>query len=137
MKNYLIGTVIIFLVVYGVYSMFFKTTNEIGFLGADKAGRQVFIQSLDSFLKQGNISVDSDFNDHNILSRIIIGEPMRTTIRFDMTNPPKALNIEDAGGFLNQPYTLFIDEYKDKITLQDNLEMSKEDFKKEGGREKC
>ena len=54
--------------------------NEYGFLGFDKMGRQIYIQSLNHYF-QGRITVESEFFDRNILLRFL-KEPLRTTLRF-------------------------------------------------------
>jgi len=54
--------------------------NEYGFLGFDKTGRQIYIQSLNQYF-QGNIIVESEFYDENIFLRFL-NEPTRTTLRY-------------------------------------------------------
>jgi len=82
-KNISIGIGI--LLFFGVgFLRLFQTTDEIGFLGAGKVGRQVFIQTLDDMMEKNNKgSVDSDFFDKPFIVRFILGEPLRTTIRFN------------------------------------------------------
>lgn len=124
-KGGLLGVVLLTLIAWGVWGAFFKVTNEIGPLGADKVGRQIMIQSLDHHFQKANqdISVDSDFFDHNILSRLI-QEPMRTTFRFTIGPKANDLTIQLAREWLEQPYNLFLREYTGRVTLQDSLEMT-------------
>ncbi len=117
-------------VVYSFYSTFVKTSNEIGFLGMDKAGRQVFIQSLDSFLDP-NINVDSDFFDHNLISRMLIQEPMRTTLKFDIRDENEFVaTSESIGAFLAAPASKLVDMYKSNVTMQENYELTLDEFRK-------
>jgi hypothetical protein len=74
---------------FTIFKMF-QTTDEIGYLGAGKVGRQVLIQSLDAILKP-RARVDSDFFDRPFIVRLILGEPLRTTIRLDLIFKRKKL----------------------------------------------
>jgi hypothetical protein len=51
MKKIFIYAGFCLIVSYIIYSMF-KATDEIGFLGAGKVGRQVLIQTIDETLKK-------------------------------------------------------------------------------------
>ena len=128
LKNYLIGLTILLFIGYSFYWSFFRTTNEIGFLGADKSGRQVLIQTLDSYYSP-DVRVDSDFFDYTFISRIMIQEPMRTTIRFDIQNEKNTASLSSVENFLTQPYNGFIDNFKEKIFMQDGYEITPEELK--------
>lgn len=128
-KNILIGICVAIFISYSIYYSIIRTTNEIGFIGADKAGRQVLIQTLDNYLKP-DVRVDSDFNDHSFLERMLIQEPMRTTLRFDIQNNQNKINLSSAENFLSQPYGSFLSNFKDKIFLKEGYEVSPEEFDK-------
>jgi len=119
LKDFLIGAGIIIFIGYSFYSTIFKTTNEIGFIGADKTGRQILIQTLDAYLEP-DIKVDSDSSDYSFLSRAVVQEPMRTTIRFDVQNGQDKISISNAENFLSQPNDEFIAMFKEKIFIRDN-----------------
>lgn len=124
-KNWIIGISILMIFVYSFYYVIFRTTNEIGWLGADKNGRQILIQTLDKSSKEVGINVDSDFYSHPIWERMIIGEPMRTVIRYDVKNPNEVnrFAIQD---HLSQPYTSFTDNISGEISIRSDSSISKE-----------
>lgn len=118
------------IIIYSFYSAFFKTSNEVGFLGMDKVGRQVFVQSLDAFLDP-NVNADSDFFDHNVLSRLLIQEPMRTTLKLDIRDENEFIaSPESVDSFLAGPASEFVDMYKSKITMQENYEVTPDELRK-------
>lgn len=123
LKNYGIGVIVLIIITYSFYYAFFKTTNEIGFLGFDKTGRQIFIQTLDTY-SEPDINVDSDFSDHNILDRILIQEPMRTTIKFNIKSSSSNSYLSSADSFLSQPYDILLKQYKGNISTRENSEIS-------------
>lgn len=107
----------------GIYQMFFRVTDEIGFLGGGKVGRQVFIQTLDHITGDA-ISVESEFYDHSFLSRMILGEPVRTTLRLDFhDNGLFTPTEEGARQFLDQPHRDITDQYEGAITMQEDFEL--------------
>jgi hypothetical protein len=114
---------------FGFYHMFIAHSNEIGFLGMDKVGRQVFVQTLDSYLHP-NVDVESEFHDVPLPLRLL-QEPLRTTIKFDIQDEHEfeatALGVEM---FLNQPASAIVDEYKDKITMQEDWGITPTDLRK-------
>ena len=128
-KNILIGLGIAFIIGYTIYYSVIRTTNEVGFLGADKSGRQVLIQTLDDYLKP-DVKVDTDFYDHSFLSRMLIQEPMRTIIRFDIQNPQSKISLSSAESFLSQPNDEFVKNFKEKIFMHEGYEVTPEDLKK-------
>jgi hypothetical protein len=97
------------------------TTNEIGYLGADKSGRQILIQSLDA-VTQPKLRIDSDFFDHPLVLRLW-SEPMRTTLRFDyrLTEAP---HREEVIAYLNQPAEVLLSAAKGKISLREDWSLS-------------
>lgn len=113
---------------YGVYSLFFKVTDEIGFLGAGKVGRQVLLQTLDHDLDP-NADVESDFLDHPFLVRVIVGEPLRTVIRFDIKDVNGfSADSESVKNFLAQPHTILSAEFKGPIAMQADYEVTPEEL---------
>jgi len=99
-----------FLLIIGLsfYHSCFRVTNEIGPIGADKAGRQIFLQSLQHYMGEPlGYSVTSECSDSSFLVRLLVQEPMRTTIRFVF---PKDADQPDPRPFielLDAPYPRF------------------------------
>lgn len=129
LKTFLIGLGFAIFIVYAIYSQFFKTSNEIGFIGADKAGRQILIQTLDAYMEP-DIKVDSDFSDYSFLSRAIIQEPMRTTIRFDVQNSKNNASLSTVENFLSQPNSDFINNFKEKVSIRDDSSITPDELRK-------
>lgn len=107
----------------GLHSCF-RVTNEIGPIGADKAGRQIFLQSLQYYFGTPlGLTVTSEWSDSTFLGRLFIQEPMRTTIRFVAPDSVQS----DAGApsqFLNTPFRDFFNQFKPppnaSISLREN-----------------
>lgn len=97
------------------------TTNEIGYLGADKSGRQILIQSLDA-VAQPQLRIDSDFLDHPLVLRLL-REPMRTTLRFDYRRA-EAPQREEVVAYLSQPAEVFLSSAKGDISLREDWSVS-------------
>lgn len=126
-RNWLYAIGIIVFIIYTPYYMF-RTTNEVGFLGADKNGRQVLIQTLDAELKP-NVRVDSDFHDRNIFLRFLIGEPLRTTLRFDyQINPLEEMDVKSLKAYLDRPYQELTANFTGQIFMQNGYEISREEL---------
>lgn len=133
-KNKILETLLVIFVIGFVIFKMFQTTDEIGYLGAGKVGRQVLIQTLDHFMEP-KARVTSEFYDRPFILRLILGEPLRTTIRFDFQDEKaKITTLEMLINYLNLPHetiTQFFDESKEeKIILQDKFELGVDDFKK-------
>ncbi|MBU2497815.1 MAG: hypothetical protein KKE57_02840 [Proteobacteria bacterium] len=96
MKKVFIYIGVCLVIGYVIYSMF-KTTDEIGFLGAGKVGRQVLIQTLDEVIKQRG-KVNSEFFDRPFILRLLIGAPLRTTIRYDFHEERVEKTDTETGG---------------------------------------
>jgi len=92
LKSFLIGIAVFIFFGVGFYRGCVATTNEIGYLGVDKTGRQVFIQTLNHHY-QSRFNVDSDFFDYPIYQRLL-QEPMRTTLRITILTDDIALYTE-------------------------------------------
>jgi len=128
LRNWLIGLGVILFLLWGFYGMFIKHSNEVGFLGMDKVGRQVFIQTLDEYFHP-NIDVDSEFNDQPLPIRLIIGEPLRTTLRFNIQDEQEfKATPESVDAFLSQPASEITNQYKEIITMQDEYEVTPDDL---------
>ena len=68
-KEYIANIVVVFIIMM-VFCNGCSNNNEYGYLGFDKTGRQIYIQSLNHYF-QGQIKVESEFFDRNIIQRII------------------------------------------------------------------
>jgi len=82
-----------------VYSACFRVTNEIGPVGADKSGRQIFVQTLaELYGKPMGFAVTSEWDDSTVVGRLVVAEPMRTTFRivFDENQPRPTADLEVA-----------------------------------------
>ncbi len=120
---------VIAIIFYSFYFTLFKTTNEIGFMGMDKTGRQVFIQSMDAYLDP-NVDVDSDFFDHNILYRLVIQEPMRTVLKFDIRDENEfRATPQSVDSFLASPASSILDMYQDEVMMQEEYRLTPEELK--------
>jgi hypothetical protein len=120
---------VIAIIVYSFYFTIFKTTNEVGFMGMDKVGRQVFIQSMDAYLDP-NVDVDSDFFDYNILYRLVIQEPMRTVLKFDIRDEDEfQASPESVDAFLASPASGILDMYQDEVMMQEEYRLTPEELK--------
>ncbi|MFH1255549.1 MAG: hypothetical protein V1667_03735 [bacterium] len=129
-KKLIYPAIFLLFIAVGFYQSFIRDSNEIGFLGADKDGRQVLIQTLDEQLKP-SVRVNSDFFQHSFLYRLLIQEPMRTTIIFDLKNLQNENQNFNLEGFLNQPHDDFIKNFRDKIFMQERYSVSPDDLKKQ------
>jgi len=109
-----------------IWYTFFRTTNVIGELGADKVGRQVTIQTLDNLFSTTNIRVTSEWEETNFIERLI-QEPMRTTLRYEFSSSKAQLKEENLVSgikdFLNKPYNDFLNGFKE-ITITDDVKAS-------------
>ncbi|NTU98537.1 hypothetical protein HGA64_00815 [Candidatus Falkowbacteria bacterium] len=122
---------ILFIAFIGVvfYQNFIRHSNEIGFLGADKDGRQVFIQTLNKQLEP-DMKVDSDFFEYNLLYRMLVQEPMRTVIKFDIQDKNK-ITVKQVDDYLNQPSSKFVEKFTDKVFMQEKYQVSPSDLTKQ------
>ncbi len=127
LKNWLIGAGVLLFIGFSIYYTFIRTTNEIGWLGADKVGRQVLIQTLDESAKSSGIRVTSDFNSHPIWERMIVGEPMRTVIRYEVQSS-EGSNRFGLQEHLELPHESITDQFQGKVTLQDDYEPTKDEL---------
>ncbi len=132
MKNQIQTVLITFFIVallgLGIYHLFFRSSDEIGFLGAGKVGRQVLLQTFDSEL-QPDVKVESEFFDSPLPIRLIIGEPLRTTMRFNVQNENKLkADQETAKTFLAQPSRSITDRFQGKIIMQNGFEVTPEEL---------
>ena len=86
-----------------VYSQFIRTANEVGPVGMDTDGRGILLQSLTTPVNQ----VGSEWEDSNLIQRLIIQEPMRTTFRI-RSNQVSIGSPEIQRG-LDAPFDIFPD----------------------------
>lgn len=98
--------------------------NENGYLGMDKDGRQILIQTLNQAYSEQQILVDSEFNDTNFIYKLLFGEPMRTTLRMIVKDKEMAKNFneETIKLALAQSSSVFLDMFKGggKISLTES-----------------
>lgn len=129
MKKILIYIGVCLIISYVIYSMF-KTTDEIGFLGAGKVGRQVLIQTIDETLKKRG-RVDSEFFDRPFIVRLLFGAPLRTTIRFDFEeeNAGKT-DTEMVRRYLALPHETITDLFNGDIVMQEGYEITAHDLRR-------
>lgn len=150
LKEYLIGALVILVIV--IYSFHYFTTiiNERGFLGMDKSGRQIFIQTMDQYIStiDDSVTVTSDWDDFSFLERLW-QEPMRTTLRiYKVMDEDESLRFKIAEGFaeiipsqkiedsLEIPYTDFLHNYSSEISMSEDYSVTQkelEEFSKESG----
>ncbi len=114
----IIGVVLIWLGV-GCWHLV-RTTNEIGPLGTDKVGRQVFIQTWDPQFQRmlAGVRVTSEWEDTTFLWRFVVQEPMRTTLRFVLAADQPAPEPQASRMFLDRPYQMFLDRYAGPVQIQ-------------------
>jgi len=127
-QTILVSIFLIGLLGLGIYHMFIRSSDEIGFLGAGKVGRQVLLQTFESEL-QPDVKVESEFFDTPFPIRLIIGEPLRTTIRFNIQNENKIKADQEAAKyFLSQPAKSISDRFRGKIIMQNGFEITPEEL---------
>jgi hypothetical protein len=129
--------VIIVIAIFG-FHYFTVTTNEKGFLGMDKLGRQIFIQTINHYVSRtdDNVKVTSDWEDFSFLKRLW-QEPMRTTLRIYKTmDKDEYIKFRIAVGFadiipsrdleasLETPYKDFLHNYTSEINMTDEYSVT-------------
>lgn len=104
-----VGTAAVLLIIgLSVYHSCFRVTNEIGPIGADKAGRQIFLQSLQHYMGEPlGFTVTSEWSDLPLLKRLLVQEPMRTTIRFVFSKGADQPDPRPFAELLEAPYPRF------------------------------
>lgn len=110
----------------------------------DKAGRQIFIQSLDHYAKSvdTSVSIDSDWKDFSLIQRLW-QEPMRTTLRIYKTMNEEEyqkfqigtgladiIPSDDVENSLKTPYKDFLQNYSSEISMSENSSITPEDLEK-------
>jgi hypothetical protein len=105
------------LVAASAYCQFVRIADEIGPAGVNTDGRQIWIQDLQGAARNSGLSVTSEWDDSNLLSRLLIQEPMRTTLRFKTTDVIDGL-ATSASQSLDQPASSATDGLGDRIPLR-------------------
>ena len=103
-------------------------SNEVGPVGMDTDGRQIFLQTLEHRFRDSGVRVTSEWDDSNILQRFA-QEPMRTTFR--LIGPGEA--DADASRRAEESLALRFDEITVEITeisMGSDRKMSGRDFEK-------
>jgi hypothetical protein len=118
------------LIVAYIISVEFRPSDEIGFLGAGKVGRQALIQSLDEFLKARKTKVDSEYCDRPFIFRLLFGAPLRTTIRFDTCEEGQRIDEKMVRNYLALPHETITHYLRGNILMQEGNEISADDLKR-------
>ncbi len=140
-KGYLIKSVILAVIIIYVFHYFTTTVDETGFLGMNTNGRQIFIQSMDHYMKtmDSSVTVSSEWDNYSLLERLW-QEPMRTTLKMDKAmSEDDYLQFQIAGGFsettrskdvetsLETPYVDFVRNLSE-ISLSEDYSVSSEEL---------
>lgn len=136
-KEYSIGALVVLGITLYAYHSITTTVNERGFLGMDKTGRQIFIQTMNHYAGtiDDSVSVTSDWEDYSLIQRLW-QEPMRTTLRIKKTmDDDEYLQLQIAEGLamtfpaddveesLDYPYKEFLQEYSSEISMTEDYSM--------------
>lgn len=104
-KNLLVILAVVLFIAYSIYAVLLRQTNEIGPIGVDKDGRQIFLQTLDAVNKDNGLRVTSEWESTTFLERMFIKEPMRTTIRFVMRGSTDISDVLVSRAYLDMPWS--------------------------------
>ena len=111
----------------------FIVVNEIGYLGMDTSGRQVFIQTLDDVMGDDIAIVDGNATDKNLVERLMFGVSMRTTLRVILDDEASSSSNYNSlyRKSLDSPIKLLVDEFDDRyqIMMQDGYSITGKDLK--------
>jgi len=139
--KYISGTLVGIAIAIYAFHYAYTTTNESAFLGMDKSGRQIFIQTMDHYAKSidSSVSVTSEWEDYSLLQRFW-QEPMRTTLRIHKTTtdgngqsqtPPDLALLFPSGDIekiLEAPYKEFLQSYTSKISMSENYSITPQEL---------
>ncbi len=140
-KGYLIKMVILAAIITYVFHYFTTTVDETGFLGMNKDGRQIFIQSMDHYIgtMDSSVTVSSEWDDYSFLERLW-QEPMRTTLKINKAMSEdeylqfriarglsETTRSEDVETSLEIPYVDFIRNLSE-ISLSEDYSISSEEL---------
>lgn len=130
-----IGIVFVVLLIFGPFIKDeFTVTNEKGYFGMDKYGRQVLIQTLNQKYSEQHVLVDSEFSDTSFVYRLVFGQPMRTTLRIIVKDKEtaKKFDKDTIKLALAQPSSVFLDLFKDggKIYLTESVTIDGDELTK-------
>lgn len=129
-QTILVSLFLLVLLGLGIYHQFIRSSDEIGFLGAGKVGRQVLLQTFEYEMKP-DVKVDSEYFDTPLPIRLIIGEPLRTTIRFNIQNENKfRADQTTARNFLEHPANIITDRFQGNIVMQEGYEITPVDLRR-------
>ena len=118
----------------------FGKSDEIGSLGMDLTGRQVLLQTPSTATPEG-VTITSEWGDYNFLQRLW-QQPMHTTFRIEGragSDEVAMWALAEAVGepgprnraveFLDSPFEVLIEGYREKITVRADLEVPIEEFR--------
>ena len=135
--------VVALLIVVGLFHFFTTTIDETGFLGMNKDGRQILIQTMNKVAEAADpaMEVTSDWGDYSLLQRLW-QEPMRTTIRIYTTVDKKGEQMymmdlafcgmtisQSVESVLQTPYGEFLSAFDQYIYLSEDDTISIEELK--------
>jgi hypothetical protein len=137
LKSISVTLIVPAVLVLGLWKSCFQVTNEIGPIGADKTGRQIFLQSLDAYCDRAHnssatewtVQVDSDFFSIPIWRRLF-QEPMRTTFRLSYhiktsQQPDPSLTKR----FLGEPADDFTNLFQGPTHLREDWEVQPKEMR--------
>lgn len=140
LKKYLIRTLIAIAIIIAIFHNFTVIVNERGFLGMDKDGRQVFIQTINHYTsKEDGIMIASEWDDFSFLERLW-QEPMRTTLRVYQTVSDEEYHNLGVSELFGQSsveimideisYKEFLQNYSSEIYMSEDYAISSKDLEK-------
>ncbi len=115
-----------FLVASG-YCQFVRTADEIGPAGVNTDGRQIWIEMIQSSAGSPPVTVTSEWEDSNLLVRLLVQEPMRTTLRFRTEESVTGVDTS-ARRSLDQNASAVTDGLGDRVPLRKDETESRADF---------
>ena len=115
---------------YAAWATFFRVTNEIGPVGADKVGRQVYLQSLDQYfsgIDSSSTGYAVDVGSEPVSKWIVIRmvkESMFTTFRMSYRiTDTKLIDSTFAEQLLHSSADEFLNLYRGPATLRDDVDI--------------
>ena len=116
----------------GVWQACFQVTNEIGPVGMDKVGRQVFLQSFDAYAHRSidstsagySLAIGSEFSTVPLWRRLF-QEPQRTTFRmsYHLLDTTRTLDSAIGTRFLESSADELMAQYQGPVTLQKDFDV--------------
>lgn len=129
-KNLLAIVGVVLFIAYSIYAVLLRQTNEIGPIGFDKVGRQIFLQTLEAENKDAGLRVTSEWEDTTFMERMFIKAPMRTTMRFILDKPAGPYGVHTLQTFLDAPWQTYFMGMgpKTEVFFQEEVRLSLADL---------